>query len=376
MAPPNKLYPTTTGVSLGDLGPSLIPLARNIAGIRLPVLGASNPVFMTWAVTEACNLACAHCSMNRPLPDELTHTQRIEVARRLARSDAWGVSLIGGEPLLVEGLWEYARILKNGGKRVFIGTSGDRLGRFVDQIFDIGVDVITISIEGGSAEAHDAFRRRAGLFQRIVEAVDAISARRTNEWPRIQVRCTINRHNFRDLDDVMQFWQQHADNVLLQVVQDNCLHQPRDRSCLFQPEDRPEFEQRYAELRRRYPFLSGRYYDLLPRFVFEPDALYEDIGFRCLLVPATSAIVEANGKVKLCHGRADSEIGSLLDGTLEEIWRADRASRARTHMQSKEYGCMCWESAYARNLDLVDMAHYYEQVTRGVGRLLGRLSPG
>src|SRR5262245_15167140 len=101
--PQSKLYPTTTGVALGDLGASVVSLARNIAATRLPILRASDPVFMTWAVTEACNLACAHCSMNRPLPDELTHEQRLEVARRLAASAAWGVSLIGGEPLLVEG---------------------------------------------------------------------------------------------------------------------------------------------------------------------------------------------------------------------------------------------------------------------------------
>jgi phytoene dehydrogenase-like protein len=41
-----RLYPTTTGVSLGDLGPSLVPLARNIAATRLPVLRAPEPVFV------------------------------------------------------------------------------------------------------------------------------------------------------------------------------------------------------------------------------------------------------------------------------------------------------------------------------------------
>lgn len=367
-----RLYPTTTGVSLGDLGASLVPLARNIAGVRLPMLRAPEPVFATWAVTEACNLACAHCDMNRPLPDELNHTQRLEMARRLARSDVWGVSLIGGEPLIVEGLFEYARILKDGGKRVFLGTSGDRLGRFVDAVLDTGIDVVTLSIESDGAEAHDAFRRRAGLFDRVLKAVDAITARRTGDRPRLQVRCTINRYNFRVIGKVIDFWQQHVDNVLVQVVQQNCLHHVRDEGCLFRPEDRPEFEREYASLRARYPALSGRYYDLLPRYVFEPEALYKDIGFRCLLVPATSVILEANGRVKLCHGRADSDLGSLTEAPLGEIWRSERASQARTEMQSREYNCMCWESSYARNLDLVDMGRYYDAAAAGVRAVLGR----
>ena len=363
-----RTAPTTTGVTLGDLGRAVVPLARNIASFSLPVLRAKNPVFLSWAVTEACNLACAHCSMNRPLPDELDRAQRLEIARKLAASDAWGVSLIGGEPLLVDGIFELARTLKAGGKRVFLGTSGDRLGRHVGAVLDAGIDVLTVSVDGATAAQHDAFRGRAGLFDRVEKALDELRARRTGDRPRVQVRCTINRHNLRDLGAFIEHWQQHADNVLLQIIQDNGLHQVRDRSCLFRPEDRPEFERVYAELRARHPFLEGRYYDLLPRYVFEREELQRDIGFRCLLVPATTAVVEANGVVKLCHGRADSEIGNLLRTDLDAIWRGHRASAARDDMQSKTYGCMCWESSYARNLDLVEMSRLYDSFT---GRLDG-----
>ncbi len=374
MSPRQRTTPTTTGVTLGDLGPALVPLARNIASTALPVLRAKNPVFLSWAVTEACNLACAHCSMNRPLPDELTRAQRLTVARKLAASDAWGVSLIGGEPLLVDGVFELARTLKDGGKRVFIGTSGDRLGRHVDAVLDAGIDVVTLSVDAAEAAKHDAFRGRAGLFDRVEKAADELRARRTTDGPRVQVRCTINRHNYRDLDAFIDHWSEHADNVLFQIIQDNGLHQVRDRSCLFRPEDRPEFERAYAALRARHPFLAGRYYDLLPRYVFEREALQKDIGFRCLLVPATTAVVEANGAVKLCHGRADSHIGSLVDAELDDLWRAHRANEAREHMQSRDYGCMCWESSYARNLDLVEMSRLYDSFTGRVGALLGRHS--
>jgi MoaA/NifB/PqqE/SkfB family radical SAM enzyme len=368
-----KLYPTTSGVSVRDLGSALMPLARNIASIQAPALRARNPSFATWTVTKACNLGCNHCSMNRPDPDELTHAGRLEVAHRLARSTVWGVSLIGGEPLLVKGLFDYARIIKSGGKRLFLGTSGDRLGSCIDQIFDVGIDVVTISAEGNTAETHDAFRHRTGLFGRILQSIEVIAARRHRDQPRIQIRCTMNRLNFREIGNILAFWREYADNVLLQVIQDNVLHQVRDRSCLFQPADRPEFERAYAELRARHPFLRGRYYDELPRYIFEPDALYKDLGFRCLLVPATMIDVWPSGKVKLCGG-VDSEIGSIMETPLEDLWRGDRAALVRTKMQSKEFGCMCWESAYARNLDLIEMNRYYESVADGVKSILGRRS--
>ena len=49
------------------------------------------------------------------------------------------------------------------------------------------------------------------------------------------------------------------------------------------------FEEVFAELQATRPQLRTRYVDLAARYLFEPDALYRDIGFRCLLVPSTSA---------------------------------------------------------------------------------------
>ncbi len=367
-----RAQPTTTGITLGDLATAALPLARNLAAMHLPLLRAKSPAFASWAVTEGCNLRCAHCSMNRPLPDELTHEQRLDVARKLAASDAWGVSLIGGEPLLVKGLFEYARILKSAGKRVFLGTSGERLDRHIDDLFESGIDYLTVSFEGHTAAEHDAFRGRAGLFDRVAAALAQITARRTGSTPRIQIRITLNRHNFRTIHHTLDHWLERADNVLVQVVQNNCLHEVRDTSCLFKPEDRPEFERIYAELRARYPFLRGQHYELLPRYVFEAEQLHRDLGFRCLLVPATSFVVEANGRVKLCHGRADSALGSLVETPLEDIWQSKRADAARTRMQSKDYGCMCWESAFARNLELVQATQQIEAMRDAVEHFFGK----
>lgn len=365
-----RAQPTTTGVTLLDLGAAFLPLARNLAGKQLPALRPSSPAFASWAVTEGCNLKCAHCSMNRPLADELTHEQRLEVAHQLAKSSAWGVSLIGGEPLLVKGLFEYARIIKASGKRLFLGTNGERLDAHLDEVIEV-VDYLTVSFEGHTAAEHDAFRGRKGLFDRVSAALAAIHGRRSGSTPRTQVRITLNRHNFRTVHQTIGYWLERADNVLLQVVQDNCLHQVRDTSCLFKPEDRPEFERVYGELRARFPFLSGRHYELLPRYVFETEALQKDLQFRCLLVPATSLVVEANGAVKLCHGRPDSQLGTLKESALDQLWKSERAEEARTAMQSKDYGCMCWESAFAKNLELLQARQQTEALRDAVQQFFG-----
>jgi sulfatase maturation enzyme AslB (radical SAM superfamily) len=111
MAAGRKLYPPPRACRWRDLVAAVVPLARNVASMHVPdpcgrIVRRSPP----GRSPDACNLGCAHCALNRPRPDELTHAQRLEVAHRLARSHVWGVSLIGGEPLLVDGLFEYAAI--------------------------------------------------------------------------------------------------------------------------------------------------------------------------------------------------------------------------------------------------------------------------
>ena len=85
-------------------------------------------------------------------------------------------------------------------------------------------------------------------------------------------------------------------------------------------------------------------------------------------------MVEANGRVKLCHGRADSALGSLVDTPLEQIWTGARADAARRSMQAKDYGCMCWESAFAKNLELVQMTQHLEALRDGIEHFFGARS--
>src|SRR5947208_12856840 len=69
-----KFYPTTSGVSLRDLGAAVVPLARNVASIQVPGLRAQSTVFASWTVTLACNLVCSYVCFYRSLLDQLHHS--------------------------------------------------------------------------------------------------------------------------------------------------------------------------------------------------------------------------------------------------------------------------------------------------------------
>ena len=308
--------------------------------------------------------------LHRPRHDELGHDERLALARALGESDVWAVSLVGGEVTIVRELPEYAEILKRHGKYVSLATSGLGLARHLDRLLDAGLDSFTFSVDSHRPEAHDAFRGPNGLFESILAAIRRIRAAGRDGAPAVQIRCTINRLNFRELPAYMEFWDPLADNIVLQIVQDNGIHHVRDRAVMFRPEDRPALEEILAGLRARHPRLRTKHYELMPRYVFEPEALHEELGFRCLLVPATSAVIMPDGNVRLCYGRDDSLVGNVRESSLAEIWRSERTRETQRRMQSREYGCMCWEQACGGNLELIPLHNATE---RALG-LLGRRS--
>lgn len=346
-------------VLLGDLARAAPTLLGNLGGTFVPKASAKAPTFVTWALTERCPLTCDHCDMGTMTP-ELDRAQRVDLAHRLGASDVWGVSLIGGEPTIVPEVGDVATILKAAGKFVSLGTSGRRIDRHLDWILDAGLDNLTLSVDHHDAAAHDTFRGRDGLFDEVLHAVEQIRARRRGGKPQVQIRCTIHRGNFRELDAFVRFWRPKVDHLVFQIVQDNGIHSPRTRDVLFQPDDRPAFEAAIADLQAKHPFLRSPYLDLAARYVFEPEALHRDLAFRCLLVPATSLTILPSGDAKLCYGPDDAGVGSLVDTDLHELWAAARTRETRKRMQAEDYGCMCWEQACSGNLALLPVQRAVE----------------
>ncbi len=353
------------GLRPADLLGAAPTLARNLLGLAAPGVLAPVPAHLTWVLTDRCPMRCGHCDLGRP-GAELDHAQRMRIAHDLAASGVWGVSLIGGEPMVVEGVLDYAEVLRRGGVRVILSTSGYRLdGERLARVIDLGIDYVVMSLEGLDAATHDGFRGRRGLFDTLCHAADEIRARRRDRRPEVQVRFTIHRRNVDLVERFVETWSERVDNVQLQVIQDNGLHRVRDRSLLFTPEDRPALERAVAQWQARWPAFRGKYFDHLAGYVFEPEALHRSLGFRCLLVPQVSASLHPDGTLRLCGGRGDTAVGSILTEDLTTLWTRASTARERARMQSADFGCMCWESRCASNLDLIPAQRVIDRLRGG-----------
>jgi mycofactocin radical SAM maturase len=162
--------------------------------------GLDAPICLTWELTYACNLECAHClsSSGRRDPRELSTAQCEAVIDELQRMQVFYVNIGGGEPTIRPDFWHLLQYAVDHQVGVKFSTNGSRLTpeRAALLAATDYVDV-QISLDGATAEVND-YVRGPGSFDRAVRALQNLQEAGFRD-AKISVVCT--RHNIDQLDD-------------------------------------------------------------------------------------------------------------------------------------------------------------------------------
>jgi mycofactocin biosynthetic radical S-adenosylmethionine protein MftC len=166
-------------------------------------LGLDAPICLTWELTYACNLECAHClsSSGRRDPRELTTEQCEAVIDELQRMQVFYVNIGGGEPTIRADFWhllEYAVAHQVGVK---FSTNGVRISpdraRFLASPACGGYVDVQVSLDGATAEVNDHVRG-PGSFDTALTALGNLADAGFTD-AKISVVCT--RQNIGQLDE-------------------------------------------------------------------------------------------------------------------------------------------------------------------------------
>lgn len=142
-----------------------------------PFVYDQRPMRVYWEVTRACDLACRHCRADA-VPDadpaELTTGEGIALLQRLA---AFGdplphLVLTGGDPLKRDDLFTLIAGARALGIRVSVAPSATPLltAGALRRLHAAGIDAISLSLDGSTAERHDNIRRVPGTYERTLDA--------------------------------------------------------------------------------------------------------------------------------------------------------------------------------------------------------------
>ncbi len=130
------------------------------------------PLMVYWEITRACDLACVHCradAVHNRHPLELNPDECDDLLRSIASFGGQRpphLVITGGDPLRRPDLIGLIRR----GRELGLGVSTTPAGtpRFtsdvVDRLKSAGLSTVALSLDGSSAEHHDAFRGVSGSF--------------------------------------------------------------------------------------------------------------------------------------------------------------------------------------------------------------------
>ncbi len=164
------------------------------------------PLVLIWEVTQACELACEHCRADAKLgrhPDELTTAEGKEVLDAAARFDENQlVVLSGGDPCKRPDLRDLVAYGDDLGLSMSLTPSGTSslTDDVIADLSDAGLRRMALSIDGGDATSHDAFRGEAGSFEETIRA--AKNAREAN-LP-LQVNTTVCAQTVEELPAIRE----------------------------------------------------------------------------------------------------------------------------------------------------------------------------
>jgi len=167
------------------------------------------PFLAIWEMTQACDLACVHCRAsaqpNRD-PMELSTEEARQLIDQIAELEVPVFVLTGGDPIKRPDLYVLIAYARERGVRISLTPSATPLltRDVVFRLKEAGLARMAVSMDGASAETHDAFRGMSGSFARTLDAV-----RWANEagLP-VQINTTFSRRNIREIGQIVALMEQ------------------------------------------------------------------------------------------------------------------------------------------------------------------------
>jgi cyclic pyranopterin phosphate synthase len=176
--------------------------------------------YLRISVTDKCNLRCTYC-----MPPEgvtlLTHDQilRNEEFQRLIRIfSRMGINKIrftGGEPFIRKGFMDLLKSVREEfiDMELCLTTNGILLGRYIDELADLNIRKINISLDTLSRERY----REITGHDMIDKVISAIEDAHSRDLFDLKINCVLFSETLDELDSFLDFFMKK--NILVRFIE-------------------------------------------------------------------------------------------------------------------------------------------------------------
>ena len=159
---------------------------------------------VAWELTRRCNLACVHCRASAefgPYEGELSRHEVFRVMDEIASFSKPIIIMTGGEPLLRPDIFDLASYGTAKEFRMVMATNGTLFTEeIVQKMRASGIQRVSISLDGPTAETHDAFRKVKGSFEGSLRGIEMAK----KGGIEFQINTTITQVNLHLIPDILR----------------------------------------------------------------------------------------------------------------------------------------------------------------------------
>jgi len=170
-----------------------------------------NPMLVYWEMTQACALACRHCraeAVSTAHPDELNRAESMDLLRQIAAFDTKPhLILTGGDPMQRADLYEIIDEARRLDLTVSVtpAATSTLTVEILSKLKAHGIDSLGLSLDGSSAQRHEAIRGIEGCFDWTMNAIRNASQL---GFP-IQVNTLVSQETADDLPAIYELLKAH-----------------------------------------------------------------------------------------------------------------------------------------------------------------------
>lgn len=174
---------------------------------------------LLWDISSVCNLNCRHCynvenaMTNKYIEVEKQYNTVIDLISRLGVNH---LHLLGGEPLMVKGLFELLQYAAKKEVGITINTNGTLLtDKMLKRLIDYNVLQLTVSLDGANEEDNDSIRGK-GTFVKVIRNLkkSAEYIKKINSNMIIQVATVITKKNIDAIHKLPKILKEKGVNYL------------------------------------------------------------------------------------------------------------------------------------------------------------------
>jgi [mycofactocin precursor peptide]-tyrosine decarboxylase / 3-amino-5-[(4-hydroxyphenyl)methyl]-4,4-dimethylpyrrolidin-2-one synthase len=176
--------------------------------------GLDAPICLTWELTYACNLACAHClsSSGRRDPRELSTREATALIDEIAAMQIFYVNVGGGEPTIRRDFYDLVEHAVSRRVGVKFSTNGTRIdAAAARRLAAMDYLDIQVSLDGADATTNDALRGE-GSYAAARRAMDEL---RAAGFGAFKISVVVTRENVAQLDALAELAEHYGAQLRL-----------------------------------------------------------------------------------------------------------------------------------------------------------------